>query len=135
MFRSLNLLVMLLMLFLSVVWRRDRDAYLRQSERLAIARGVSAAYAQGFTALGWLVYLGFLLQLGLGVWVDVFDGSYRGKLPLFFVSQALIWAGLLLPFAYWPRWAMPPHARADLSPMHHWVARRSQPRPQSPGDS
>lgn len=120
-------LVLLLLVALGKTWalRRDRDAYLSQAQRLAAIRpDFSLAYAQGFLALGWLVLVAFLLLFGTGLWVNLFRHSYDGTFWVLVVSQAFWWASLILPYFYWPRWAMPPHARNDVSPFLEHVQRR-----------
>ena len=128
------LLVMsLLLLFaLGKTWalRRDRDAYLKQAQRLAAIRpDFSLAYAQGFLALGWLAYIGFLMMFLMGLWTNLVSHSYDGTFWILEVSVACLWASVILPCFYWPRWAMPPHARGDVSPFHKHVQRRRSRRP------
>ena len=118
-------LLMVFALAMTVRWHRDREAYLKQAHRLAAARpDFSLAYAQGFLALGWLTYVGFLLLFSFGVWVRLFHGSYEGKIWLVWTSTACWFIGMVLPYFYWPRWMMPRHARSDVSPFQQ----RRQPR-------
>ncbi len=110
--------------------RRDRDAYLKHAQRLAAIRpDFSLAYAQGFLALGWLAYVGFLLMFLMGLWTNLVSHSYDGTFWILEVSVACLWAGAILPYFYWPRWAMPPHARDDVSPFQEHVQRRRSRRP------
>lgn len=125
-------LCLLFLVFLGKTWtlRRDREAYVSLAKRLAAIRPeVSLAYAQGFLALGWLTWLGCLLFFGLGLWVNLFRGSYDGTFWVLIVWQAFLWAGLIFPYFYWPRWAMPPHARNDVSPFQNQLQRRKPRRP------
>lgn len=123
-------LVLGFVLVKTIRWRRDREAYLKQAGRLsAVSRfQPSQAYARGLVALGWPIYIGLLLIVGLGLWDSLFHASFGGEIWILFASQALIWAGLILPYFYWPRVAMPPHARGDMSPFQVRRLRRQRER-------
>ena len=119
------MLILLVALAMTVRWHRDREAYLKQAQRMAAIRpDMSLAYTQGFTALGWLTYVGFLLLFSSGLWVDLFHGRYKGTIWIVWASTAFWCAGLVLPYFYWPRWMMPRHARHDLSPFQQRRRRR-----------
>lgn len=110
-------------------WRRDRKAYVRQAGRLQSSiYGPSQAYARGLVALGWMIYVGFLLIVGRGLWDLLVHRSFDGEGWILFAAVALIWAGLILPYFYWPRVAMPPHARRDPSPFQIRRLRRQRKR-------
>ena len=122
----LLILIMLVLLAMTVQWHRDREAYLKQAQRMAAIRpDMSLAYAQGFTALGWLAYVGFLLLLSLGL-----DGpgsrNAHGEIWIVWAYVAFCFAGTVLPYFYWPRWMMPKHARGDLSPFQQRRQRRQR---------
>ena len=85
------LLVMsgLLLFALGKTWvlRRDRDAYVKQAQRLAAIRpDFSLAYAKGFLALGWLAYVGFLMMFLMGLWTNLVSHSYDGTFWILEVS-------------------------------------------------
>lgn len=108
-------------------WRRDRETYDKQAGMLQSSRyGPSQAYARGLVALGWPIYVGFLLICGLWLWDLLFHRSFDGEGWILFAAVACIWAGLILPYFYWPRVAMPPHARGDMSPFQVRRLRRQQ---------
>ncbi|KGN32178.1 hypothetical protein N802_11000 [Knoellia sinensis KCTC 19936] len=114
----------------TVHWRRDREAYVKQAGRLQ-AMSIyhpSQAYARGLVALGWPIYVGFLLIFGLGLWDNLFHRSFDGAGWILVASIVSIWAGLILPYFYWPRVAMPPHARGDMSPFQVRRLRRQRKR-------
>ena len=90
----------------------------------AIRPAFSLAYAQGFVALGWLTYVGFLLLFLEMLWVDLFEGNFTGTIWVLRVSTACWLAGMFLPYFCWPRWMMPEHARSDLSPFQERRQRR-----------
>lgn len=118
-----------MLLVKTIHWRRDREAYVRQAGRLQSSiYGPSQAYARGLVALGWMIYVGFLLIVGRGLWDLLVHRSFDGEGWILFTAVALIWAGLILPYFYWPRVAMPPHARGDLSPFKVRRLRRQRKR-------
>lgn len=119
-----------ILLVKTIHWRRDREAYVKQAGRLQSTNRYvqSQAYARGLVALGWPIFIGFLLICGLGLWELLFHRNFDGEGWILFAAVALIWAGLILPYFYWPRVAMPPHARGDLSPFQVRRLRRQRKR-------
>ena len=121
-------LVLGFLLVKTIRWRRDREAYLKQAGRLSATSRFhpSPVYARGLVAVGWPIFVGFLLILGLGLWDSLFHTSFDGEIWILFASQVFLWAALILPYFYWPRVAMPPHARGDMSPFQVRRLRRQR---------